>query len=407
MKNILDYVKETGRISFAEKPFCQVDSLIISELSYFKYEGLVRGPGEDREGTGMKEISHRGDFEKMFLGLLDIPANQALLLAVANSVRFGNMKLNYYVNQIELERETQFSAVTFFMEEGNTYLAYRGTDENLIGWKEDFNMGFLSPVPAQEAALYYLRQVAPCIRGDFYMGGHSKGGNVAVYAGLKAEPDIQSRIRGIFSHDGPGFLDAVFEERGYRNIQGKIHKIIPQSSLVGLLFQHQEVHQVVKSSESGLLQHDPFSWIVDGDDFVYLEDVDKRALFMDKTLNAWIVNMEDEVRKSFVDAVFNILSATEAVTVVELSEEWGKGVMSVLAATKEIDEESRQIIKQTISLLMKVGKESIRELREKGKENREDSFKKTAEKNRKAWQRMQNVLAGRLRKNKVTKEKTQ
>lgn len=372
MGNMIDYVKEIGKISFEKKPFGPVDSLILSELAYFKFDGIVPGitdagisEDQDKDGITIKEISHIREIDSLFQGLIDLSENRALLLAAANSRRFGKMRLNYYINDIKIEEETQFSAVTFFMDYDNTYIAFRGTDERIVGWKEDFNMGFLSPVPAQKAGLDYLMTVVQKFAGDFFVGGHSKGGNVAVYASMKAEAAVQERMRRIFSHDGPGFKDAIFEEEGYLNIQDRIQKIIPQSSIVGLLLQHQEKHTVVRSDKAGLLQHDPFSWIVVKDDFVYLEEVDRNTMLMNQTLNQWIGAMEDSVRKELVDTIFGIISATELDTTLELSEEWKKAAAAILGARKEIDEETRKFLKETFRQLVRMGAHNLRELGKK------------------------------------------
>lgn len=376
MGNMVDYVKEVGKISFLKKPFGSVDSLILSELSYFKYDGIVPGIKEsevstdsNKDGITIEEISHIRDVDNLFQGLIDLAENRALLLAAANSRRFGKMKLNYYVNEIKVEEETQFSAVTFFMDYDNTYIAFRGTDETIIGWKEDFNMGFLSPVPAQKAGLDYLKTVVRRFAGDFFVGGHSKGGNVAVYASMQADAAIQKRMRTIFSHDGPGFKDAIFEEEGYQNIKDKIQKIIPHSSTVGLLLQHQEEHTVVRSDKAGLLQHDPFSWVVEKEDFVYLNEVDRNAMLMNQTLNQWFGEMEDSARKELVDTIFGIISATELETTLELSEEWKKMVSAIIGARKELDEETRKFLKETFRQLVRMGAHNFRGLGEKKKKN--------------------------------------
>ncbi|MEG1847194.1 MAG: DUF2974 domain-containing protein [Lachnospiraceae bacterium] len=360
MGNIVDYVKEIGKISLAKRPFNSVDSLVLSELSYFKYDDILSESKEEQEGLTMWEISHIEDLDRLFQGLMDVSENRALLLAVANSRRFGKMRLKYYVNRIDREHESQFSAVTFFLEADNIYIAFRGTDETLIGWKEDFNMGFLSPVPAQSAGLAYLESVTAKFQGDCYVGGHSKGGNIAVYAAMQASLPIQKRIRKIYSHDGPGFKDAIFDTKGYQAVKDKICKLIPSSSIVGLLLQHQEEHRVVRSSKLGVLQHDPLTWIVEKGDYLYLDEVDKKALLTNQTLNQWIASMTEDARKELVDIIFGILEASDLDTTSAFTEEWRSALTAIINAGKGIDEETGILLKETFRQLIHMGRENLK-----------------------------------------------
>ena len=359
MRNIIDYVNQYGKMSFQKVPFGDVDSLIFSELAYLKYDIFFRGEAATNNALTLKELSHAPDMEELFKGLHDPIPNRALLFAVANSYRFGSTIVDYYSNLLDEEKEVQFSAVTFFPKGELPYLAFRGTDETLIGWKEDFNMAFISPVPSQEMGVAYLEQLVPKLYGDFRMGGHSKGGNIAVYTAIKADAVRQDRISAVYSHDGPGFQNELLEDQGYLAISNRIFKTIPQSSIVGLLLQHQETYKVIKSSKLGLLQHDPFSWIVQKGSFVYLDDVDANAMFMNQTLNQWLTDLGEEERKEFINLIFGLFSATEISTVNELTEEWRRVLSGLIEASKELDSETVQFLHQTLRQLMHMGTKNL------------------------------------------------
>ena len=359
MGNIISYVNEYGDYSFLERPFKEIDSLVLAVLSYLKYDTLLNECGILERMTLNQRIYKKGvnkeDTDQLFLGLIDVPSYRALLLAVANSKRFGKTEIKYYVNQLDEENESQFAAIVFFPEHVIPYIAFRGTDETLIGWKEDFNMTFLSPVPAQEKALKYLKRISRKIEGDFYVGGHSKGGNLAVFASAMVKPEIQERIEKIYSLEGPGFKESIFEDDNFIRISNKIVKIIPKSSIIGMLLEHQKNYKVVKSSKNGLLQHDPFTWIVIKDDFYYLDNIDRKAMIMNQALYKWIQGMEDEKRMQLVNTIFDVLSSMEMESVLEMSDSWKLMVKRILEATKELDMETKKFLRKTIVQLLRMG----------------------------------------------------
>ncbi len=375
MENIIDYVNRYGQASFKKKNFNEVDSLIFSQLSYLKFDTFFKGEAKSEKPLNLFDLSHSEYVEELFKGLMDTRNNRALLFAVANSKRFGATVIDYYTNIFDEEKVVQFSAVTFFPKDELAYIAFRGTDENIISWREDFNMAFISPVPAQEAGVAYLLKVSTMITGEIRQGGHSKGGNIAVYSAMKSSDVIRNRIRDVYSHDGPGFKDSLFEDSGYLMMKDRIHKTVPQSSVVGLLLQHQEEYEVIKSNKIGLLQHDPFSWIIQNGKFIYLKKVGMNALFMNRTLNQWLANMENEKRKEFINLIFELFSATEISTVAELSEEWRSVLLTLIEAKKGLDPDTSKFLDQTLFQLMQMGAKNISSMGRKKKKqvNSEDS----------------------------------
>ena len=358
---MLDYIMEYGDYTFEEKPLNEVDSLVLCQFAYLKLDGIVPLVTEHKKSVNLQYIHDHADFEKLFADTRFEKENRELFLAMLASKRFRGIKLNCYINIVEPEWETQFSAVTYILNDGILYLAYRGTDETIVGWKEDFNMAFLDPVPGQAFAMKYINMVTGKLRQKFYVGGHSKGGNFAVYAALSCVKSVQDRIIYVYNHDGPGFRPEVMERLDYKSLENRVVRILPHSSLVGILFSHTDnTYQVVESKTFGLLQHDPFTWLVEDDHFVKVKDIYRARKFSGNTLNEWILSLNEEQVRLFVETLYTIISASEAVTLIDFTADWKKSMMGVINAVKEVDEETIEILKTTVKTLFDMAKERMK-----------------------------------------------
>lgn len=360
MKNITDYVKEYGKYSVLEEPFNEVDSLVLSQLSYLKYDGMVSLAGENRPSVMLRDLPGHMDFLHLFDDERYEKVNKALFRAAIESRRFQNVRLNNYINIVDEGWEIQFSAITFLFEENLVYIAFRGTDESIVGWKEDFNMAFQTPVPAQEKAVQYLNLVAEHIAGPFYVGGHSKGGNLAVYSSMKCKENVKKRIIKICSHDGPGFRQEVLDSGDFDEIKDRVHKLIPHSSLVGMLLQSQEKYEVIECRSFGLLQHDPYNWIVDGTEFKKVNGLYKHVEMRDESVNRWIRGMDVEQLKEFVEQLFAVINAPGATTLIDLKTDWKKNTTAIMNAIEGMDADSKEMMKLVIKGLFKEMSEIIK-----------------------------------------------
>lgn len=372
MGTIIDFIKEYGDYTFSEKPMNEVDSLILSQFSYLKFDGIVPGIEKDGMPVTIGYLDKHQDKEKLFADARYREPNTALFDAMKNSVRYSTLRMNYYVNIIDSKQETQFSAITYLLEDKTVYIAYRGTDETIVGWKEDFNLAFSEPVLGQIRSVEYINMAAGRFHKEFYLGGHSKGGNFAVYAAMNCKREIQDRIVKIFSHDGPGFRPEIRERGHYERIADRVVKIIPHSSLVGMLLEsHAEGYIVVESKTFGLLQHDPYTWLVKEDQFVRAKGIYKGRKFMDETLNEWILSMDEEHIHEFVDTLYEVVSASQAATLIDFTSDWKKSMMAVIAALKKLDEETAAKLKTIIGLLFEIaGERAKEELQERAEESR-------------------------------------
>lgn len=359
MDDLFDYLKWRGDIPFSQVPPTPVDAVIFCELVYIRFEGIVSD-----------DLAHPIFLKDAAKAFLAQPENQRvsriwldekLLTAAANSVRFGNAGLAFYRDLHIPEEETQFAAMAFLLDDGSAFLAFRGTDYSLTGWKEDFNMSFQDSIPAQREALAYTQEFAEVWPIIMRLGGHSKGGNIAVYAAAKAEPEIQQRILSVYNNDGPGFTESLMGDPGYLTMVPKIKTYIPQSSIIGMLLEHEEAYTVVKSSMTGILQHDIYSWEVRGGDFVHVEEVTNESRFIDGTIKRWVADMSKEERSVLVDKVFGLLGAGGKDQLVDLLHP-----MSIAASVKQLstDESLRTLLTDTLRELQQAADQTRQEMNE-------------------------------------------
>jgi len=348
---MLQYLEEYGDYTFSEKPLNEVDALVLSQLAYLKYDGIVPGVHDRRKSVSVRYVKEHADMDILFADERFRTENEALFESVCKSIRFHKMCLNYYISITELEWETQFAAITFILDDGTVFVAYRGTDETIVGWKEDLNMGFMAPVPCQDYGSKYLNMIGDRIRSRFYLGGHSKGGNVAVYASMKAAKEIRDKIIAIYNLDGPGFRPELLKKYAYEEIKDRIVKIVPHSSLVGMIFGNEDNYKVIESDEFGLLQHDPYSWLVEDDHFQYVKGVYNMRKFWDDTLNEWLFSLESSEIEHFVDSLYQIICASQADDLIEFMANWKESVSGMFVAYKDTDDETKDRMKKVTKSL--------------------------------------------------------
>ncbi len=348
MKNIIDYA-QSEQHTLTEKPLSAVDSLILSTISYLQFDNLV--PGIESQETvhlGSLLQSHAGE---MVSRHHDMKYRQELAEALVHSPRFCDLRVTGYVNQLDETVQKQFAAITFLLPDDTAYIAYRGTDNTVVGWKEDFNMTYVYPVPAQQESVKYLNAVASRLPNALRVGGHSKGGNLAVYAAMACDDAHRPRIAEIYNHDGPGFRQEVIQSEGYKSIEPRIRLYVPQSSVVGMLLYQKGEYSVVESNKFWILQHDPFSWEIEDDDFHYAERLSHSAVHLNDRLDEWLSGFTDEQRALFIDSIYRIIQATNIETVSEFSEDWRNNAIEALNAMMGIDEQTRKFLRQTIGAL--------------------------------------------------------
>lgn len=354
MGTILDYLKEYGDYTLEEKAFSEVDSLILSQFAYLKFDDLVPAPGDRKPMVNLQELLDHKDYDHLYADERYRKDNTALFLGLYHSKRFRDTMVWNYVNQIDLDTETQFSAVTYRLPDGVCYVAYRGTDETIVGWKEDLNLAFSEPVLGQRMSVDYLNRVAEDIKGSFYVGGHSKGGNLATYACMNCDEKVRSRILVIYDHDGPGFRPEVKAQGAYDEIADRIQKTIPHSSLVGMLLYTEGAYRVVESKKIGLAQHNPYTWLVKEDQFKIVDEVYAGRKFMDEALNRWILSLPQEQMRTFVDTFYQVALASETDNLIDFTANWFQSIQKIGEALGEINPQTRKVIIQIMKSLFDI-----------------------------------------------------
>ena len=353
MGTVYDYLDWRGDLTFAQAPLNEVDSLIFSMISYLDFEGIVPAFGEKGSVTLLSAadgfFSQNPDLKKYSAGVLIPKEIVKLLRQMKDTARFRDVEMRAFVNLVDVEREIQFCAMTCALGEGTTLVVYRGTDDTLVGWKEDLNMSFLPVVPAQEEAVAYLERIARGCRGRIALSGHSKGGNLAVYAAVHSKKRIRFRIVDVFSHDGPGFGKRLIDDPAYLSMRPVIHSIVPQSSIVGFLLEHDENYTVVKSRQrSGFLQHNGLSWEILGGSFVHMEEISAESRRTDRTLKQWLGEMTPSQREEFCEAIYQLFSVDGAETLTDL----GAARKKWLAHSKSLDPKVHETVQKMFSFLI-------------------------------------------------------
>ncbi len=316
MNDVFAYLNWRGDLSFAQDPPNSVDALIFSALSYIRF--FDQGGYVFAEPITLNVAAELFLQEESVEHRVRVKKDLELLKCAGSSGRFGNCRLVKYRDLYIPEQETQFAALGFLLDDGSAFVAFRGTDETLIGWKEDFNMSFQQTVPAQRLALDYLREFAMEYSVPLRLGGHSKGGNLAVFAASRCGPLIQEHILEVYNNDGPGFTEYMMGDPGYLSMVPRIHTFVPQSSVIGMLLEHEEPYTVIKSHQVSLLQHEIYSWEVLGKNFIPMEEITADSRFLNLTIKHWVSGMTNAERSVLVDALFGVLASGDIKTAADI-----------------------------------------------------------------------------------------
>ena len=320
MANYFDYLQWRGDLPFSLVPPCEADKLILSQLSYIFFDGIVPELGTN-ESIPLGEAAQRvldvsADIkEKQQVGYLWAD-DKKLLEHILSSPRYTDIPVANY-RSVLLE-DTQFAALTFALPNNLTCISFRGTDGSLVGWKEDCALAFSEPVPAQRISVDYVKQIAEITSDRLLVVGHSKGGNMACYACACVPEEVQDRIEAVVSCDGPGLDRSVLQMDGYRRIVSRVEKFVPQSSVVGMLLESEDNYTVIKSDGVGILQHYTSSWQIDRGSFQRVEQPTQTSRYINHVIKEWLDDMSVDKRRAFVNALFDILEKANLKSIDEI-----------------------------------------------------------------------------------------
>lgn len=326
--NVFDYLMTQGNLSFQENEFNEIDALVFSVFAYLDFSSVnaqdIVSIGEAMEGVNQlpEELRYNGPTVDLMRSIVSL-ANDTV-----QTLRYRDMRVFNYTHITDEEKEIQFAAVTFLLPDGSAFLSFRGTDNSLVGWKEDFNMSFIYGVPSQIEAAKYATDTARILNLPMRLGGHSKGGNLAVWAGTYLPAEYQQNIIHIYSNDGPGFTKEFLNCREYLNIRKLISFFVPVSSIVGVLMEHDEYTSIC-STNPFIFQHDPFSWIIDKNHFLYGDTKTLYTRQFERVINSWIRAMSPKEREELIDMFYNMLTSSHAKTIDDLDKAKIKSFLSM------------------------------------------------------------------------------
>lgn len=363
---MIDYLRRHEE-GFDETPFTPVDSLVLSALAYLELDAYRFADVQGGKPVAIVDIVRFTDLDDMVSGgwikaSRDLPV---FLDALLRCHRFADLTARYFVNENAAVIEKQFCACTFgFDGDRAHYLAFRGTDGTFAGWKEDFNLSYRKVIPSQRSAERYVSGVLSALPGDtrIFVGGHSKGGNLAEFAAATVDDSNYARIERVFNHDGPSFLNPPSPRIDAADFKEKLHKTVPESSIFGMILEQRDDYSVVQSDASGIFQHNPFTWLVDDTDFLYQEGLNASAALFDETLDRWLTSCTPEQRETFIDTFYDLIVSTDATTWQEFQEGGLIGnVAGVLRDGRNLDAATKEIIAHTMRNLRTVANATVRE----------------------------------------------
>ena len=359
MANILDYIDWRGDLNLRDASFNEVDGLIMAELAYLDLGEIL---SEDpRPQMSLTEVCEH----YLALGIdqshgVNDPG--PLLRKAAKCRRFGSLMLGGYINHIDPERELQLAALSIYWEDGSVCAAFRGTDDSIVGWREDFNFSFQDHTAGQTEAVAYLKRLGETFDGPIRVCGHSKGGNFAVYAAAFCGSELREmQILRIYANDAPGFRKELAKTLQIQSILGKTAVVIPESSLIGILLSTKKEKKIIRSSASGLEQHNPYTWQVLGPCFEAADSRSASSLFMDETLHRWLDELDDQQRADFVRAVFDAMESSGALTLHELKAEPVATANAILSAIRNMDPELQRSAFASLRKLAAAGGGTLRD----------------------------------------------
>ena len=355
---LLDYLQWRNDVPLSVSPFNEVDNVIFSYLSYIDFRDLK----EDWKGFfdlkdlfrdfcekySLEEIKTTGEFtERAPLLLQEMMAGE----------RFSATKVGYYAEDFDKDQVKQFAALVFLLPDGRNYISFRGTDKTITGWKEDFLMSCRTETAGAKEAVEYFNKIAPVLEGELILGGHSKGGNFAMYAAAFCEAEYKERIVQVYNNDGPGFREEVIQSPEFQELLPKIITIAPQSSIIGQLLSNPAKQHVIHSTAKGILQHDAMTWEAEKDRLLSSE-LDELSHYAKTTLGSWLESMDDESRESLCTTAFSLIESTNSETFIEFSGNLMKNMETIWKEMGKLPEDKKKEIMDALANLMESSKKS-------------------------------------------------
>lgn len=360
--NLFDYIDWRGDVPMSVDPFNEVDNLVLSTLVYAPFDGIV--PGEDSFDTISIDQANVLMWNKFRLDSMDAgnPAlkfSPFLLKKLRNTRRFGGVRLSAYINEVDADDQYQLAALTYTLEDGTYYAAFRGTDDSIAGWREDMNLSYMAMTRGQERAVEYLNRRFGNTNQYVRVGGHSKGGNLAVYAAMYCIHEVQDRIIEVWSNDGPGFIQSITSSDDYLRICPRIKKLIPEESVVGILLDSGIEPAVIQSTMDGVMQHSPFSWKIKKNRILRAKKLSGSSTFFGKTANDWISSLDPDNKKVFIEVLFDAIQTSGAETIGEFTDDPVRAYNAFYKTIKDLPQDKRATMLLVLQKLAESGTNQV------------------------------------------------
>lgn len=348
ISSMLEYIGNYGKFSFDEKPFNEIDNLIFSQLIYVDYGGVVDNNKSEFLCDAAVKISllHTEEEIEQLLGI--DRKSMHLLWECAKTKRYGYVRLTNYVNNVNDAIDKQFAGINFVLNDHACLVAFRGTDATVTGVKESAMLSYMFPVPAQIEALHYFQETAMLQKGDIYLCGHSKGGNLAVFAAVNCSNSLKKRISAVYENDAPGFPKWFFNRYDYQQIKDKIHLYTPQGSIVGRMLYHDAKPTIVVSTNSGIKQHQVSSWLIEDDRFETVEKYDYFSNFTAEYVNTLIDYVGDDDLELFFDTLEFVITNMGIEDFYDLKSVDIKNALGLIDSLSSLDEMQKERFKLII-----------------------------------------------------------
>lgn len=351
MGSFLNYVNQNRNITMAEKPFNIVDALVLTAIVYFPfpYASVISGNRKITVNRLIEDFLARTDKVKnTFSPKLD----RRLALLLFNSKRYSSLLMAGYIRRHDNDTEKQFTALSFYNDD-SVFVAFMGTDTSLVGWKEDLNLSFKKAIPSQKSAVNYLEIIAKKFpTKTIYVGGHSKGGNLAMYAATFVSLEIQKRIKLVFNFDGPGFLEEITKTKEYHRIRKRIMTVVPSYSFVGIIFEKSDNFLIIKSRGLLLTNHLFYNWCVNDDDFEYVKKLSKMSIRAHYTVRYLMRKLNDYERETFVRETYKLLRSSGAYSIYDLFRKIPTLIKDMSSGIKTMDDKDKKTVSKAMKTIL-------------------------------------------------------
>ena len=344
--NLISYIEKYGNKTFDDKPLNEVDKLILSNLSYVDFKHIVAKNSFIKirlEEAGEEFFSNNYDKGKKILA---VKGGIKLLKAMYKTARYKDLLLFNYesiINDVE-----QFSALSIEIKPKLVYVSFEGTDDLVIGWKEDFEMCYKFPVKSQRSAINYMNAHFTFKDCKLILGGHSKGGNLSLVAAMYSNFLVRNKIIEIYSYDGQGLLEEQLNSSRYKKIEDRFIHVIPNNSVVGLML-YSTNNRVIKTNYVGVLSHFALNWQVDENDLID-DELKKSSIDLKNRMDKWLEKYNKEEKEKFVEEIFEVFNKNNITSLMQIAHN-PKMFIKLLNDTSKVDSTASIMFKEFVDMV--------------------------------------------------------